>query len=92
MQLTDPREKPPLLQPDGIKKPQQITGDLLYYVRAVDGTLMATLNELASAQSQGTQVIMQYTKKLMEYCHTHSESKIRYCASQMKLHIHSDAS
>ena len=64
---------------------------MLYYTRAVDGTLMVTLNELASAKSQGTQVTMQSTKKLMDYCHTHSDAKIRYCAIQMKLHIHSDA-
>ena len=53
---------------------------------------MAILNELAPKQSQGNQVTMQATKKLMDYCHTHSDAKIRYCASQMKLHIHSDAS
>ena len=53
---------------------------------------MATLNKLASAKSQGTQATMQATKKLMDYCHTHSDAKIRYCASQMQLHIHSDTS
>ena len=53
---------------------------------------MATLNELAPAQSQGTQATMQATKNLMDYCHTHSDANIRYCASQMKFHIHSDAS
>ena len=35
---------------------------------------------------------MKATKKLMDYCHTHSDANIRYCTSQMKLHIHSDAS
>ena len=35
---------------------------------------------------------MQATKQLMDYCHTHSDAKIRYCAIQMKLHIHSVAS
>ena len=53
---------------------------------------MATLNELASIQSNVTQATMQATKKLMDYCHTHSDSKARYCARQMQLHIHSDAS
>ena len=91
-QLKKPREKTPSLQPDDIKKTQQIIGAMLYYDRAVDGTLMYTLNELASAQSKGTQATMQATKNMMEYCHTHSDAKVRYCASQMKLHIHSDAS
>ena len=42
--LTEPREKIPLLQPDDITKIQKVIGALLYYARAVDGTLMATLN------------------------------------------------
>ena len=49
VQLIDPRKKTPLLQPEDITKLQKIIGALLYYARAVDGTLMATLNELASA-------------------------------------------
>ena len=92
MQLTEPRDKTPLLKPDDITKLQQIVGALLYYVRAVGGTLMATLNELASTQTQGTQSTMQATKNLMDYFHTHSDAKIRYCASQIQLHRHSDAS
>ena len=44
VQLTEPREKTPLLQPDDITKLQRIIGGGLYYARAVDGTLMATLN------------------------------------------------
>ena len=65
MQLTDPRDKTPLLQPDEIKKLQKIIGALLYYARAVDGTLIATLNELASAKYKGTQATMKATKNLM---------------------------
>jgi hypothetical protein len=30
--------------------------------------------------------------KLLNYCNTHPESKIRYHASEIILHIHSDAS
>ena len=58
----------------------------------MDGTLITTLNELASAQTKGTQSTMQDTKNLMDYCHTQSDATIRYCASQMQLHIYSDAS
>ena len=92
MQLTEPTDKTPLLQPDNITKLQKIIGAVLYYARAVDVTLTATLNELASAKSKGTQATMQATKNLMDYCHTHSDATIRYCASQMQLHIHIDAS
>ena len=90
--LTEPRDKTPLLQPDDITKLQKIIGAVLYYARAVDGTLMTTLNELASTQSKGTQATMQANKNLMDYCHTHSDVTVRYFASQMQFHIHRDAS
>ena len=90
--MTEPGDITPLLQTDNITKLQKIIGAVLYYARAVDGTLVTTLNELASAQSKGTQATMQATKNLMDYCHTHSDTAIRYCASQMQLHIHSNAS
>ena len=81
-----------MLQPDDMTELQEIIGAVLYYARDVDGTLMTTLNELASAQSKGTQATMQATKNLMGYCHTHSDATIIYCPSQIKLHIHSDTS
>ena len=90
--MTYPRDKTPLLQPEDITKLQKIIGAILYYARAVDGTLMTTLNELSPAQYKGTQATMQDTKKMMDNCHTHSEATIRYRASQMQLHIHSDES
>ena len=81
-----------MLQLDNITKLQKIIVAVLYYARAVYGTLMATLNELASAKSKGTQATIQATKILVDYCHTHSDGNIRYCAIQIQLHIHSDAS
>ena len=83
VQLIDLEDKTPLLQLENITKLQQITGAVLYYARAVDGTLMTNLNELASAQSKGTQETMQATKKLMDYWHTHISATIIYCTSQM---------
>ena len=43
VQLTEPRDKTLLLQPDDTTKLQKSIGALLYYASAVDGTLMATL-------------------------------------------------
>ena len=65
---------------------------MLNNARAVDGTIMNTLNELELAQDNGTQATMRDTEKLMDYCHTYSDAPIRYCANQMQLHIHRDAS
>ena len=63
---------------------------MLYYERAVDGTLMTTLDELESAQTNSTQATMYATKNLMDYCHTHSDATIRYYTSLIQLHIHSN--
>jgi hypothetical protein len=71
---------------------QQLTGTLLYYARAVDPTLIMPINVLASEQSNATEVTADKVIKLLNYCNTHPETKFRYHASDMILHIHSDAS
>jgi hypothetical protein len=75
-----------------VNKLQQLTGTLLYYARAVDPTLIMPINVLASEQSKATNVTADRVIKLLNYCNTHPETKIRYHASDMILHIHSDAS
>jgi hypothetical protein len=50
------------------------------------------INALASEQSKATAVTGYKVIKLLKYCNTHPETKIRYYASDMILHIHSDAS
>jgi hypothetical protein len=50
------------------------------------------INVLASEQSRATAVTADKVIKLINYCNTHPETKIRYNASEMIIHIHSDAS
>jgi hypothetical protein len=50
------------------------------------------INVLASEQSKATSVTSDKVIKLLNYCNTHPETKIRYHASDMILYIHSDAS
>jgi hypothetical protein len=50
------------------------------------------INVLASEQSNATKVTADKVIKLLNYCNTHPETKIRYHASDMILHIHSDES
>jgi hypothetical protein len=50
------------------------------------------INVLASQQSNATEVTADKVIKLLNYCNTHPETKIRYHASDMILHIHSDTS
>jgi hypothetical protein len=75
-----------------VNKLQQLTGTLLYYARTVDPTLIMPINVLASEQSNATEVTADKVVKLLNYCNTRPETKIRYHASDMILHIHSDAS
>jgi hypothetical protein len=82
----------PALSDKDVNKLQQLTGTLLYYANDVDPTLIMPINVLASKQSRSTAVTSDKVIKLLNYCNTHPETKIRYHASGMILHIHSDAS
>jgi hypothetical protein len=75
-----------------LNKLQQLTGTLLYHAMAVDPTLIMPINALASDQSNDTEVTADKVIKLLNNCNTHPETKIRYHAYDMILHIHSDAS
>jgi hypothetical protein len=92
IRLTEPADASPPLSKDGIKRLQKITGTLLYYARAVDSTMLVTLSDPSSAQAHGTESANLAATQLLDYCATHSEASIRYCASEMALQIHSDAS
>jgi hypothetical protein len=89
--VSDPIPSPAHSDKD-VNKLQQLTGTLLYYARAVDPTLIMPINVLASEQSNATEVTADKVIKLLNYCDTHPESKIRYHASEMIWHIHSDTS
>jgi hypothetical protein len=82
----------PALSDIDVNKLQQLTGTLLYYARAVDPTLITPIIFLASEQSKATTVTADKVIKLLNYCNTHPEIKIRYHAYDMILHINSDAS
>jgi hypothetical protein len=82
----------PALSNKDVNKLQQLTGTLLNYARAVDPTLIMPINVLASEQSKARESTANKVIKLLNYCNTHPETKISYHASDMILHIHSDAS
>jgi hypothetical protein len=91
-QFVDDKTSSPALSDKDVNKVQQLKGTLLYYARAVDPTLIMPINVLASEQSNATEVTADKVIKLLNYCNTHPETKIRYHVSDMILHIHSDAS
>jgi hypothetical protein len=71
---------------------RRITGSVLYYARAVDPTVLMPLNDIATEQTKATEKTQAATNQLLDYLATHPDSAIRYHASDMILHIHSDAS
>jgi hypothetical protein len=71
---------------------QKITGSVLYYARAVDPTLLMPLNDIATEQTKTTEKTQTSTNQLLYYLATHTHATIKYHASDMILHIHSDAS
>jgi hypothetical protein len=91
-QFVSDTEPSPALSDKDVSKLQQLTGILLYYARAVDPKLIMPINVLASEQSNATEVTADKVIKLLNYCNTRPETKIRYHASDTILHIHSDAS
>ena len=70
---------------------QSTAGTFLYISRAVDPTMIVVLNEIVSEQYSPTTDIIKKTKILMNYSATQPYAVIRFHASDMFLHINSDA-
>jgi hypothetical protein len=81
----------PALSDRNVNKLQQLTSKLLYYDRALDPAIIMPINVLASSQSIAITVTADKVIKLLILQHS-SRNKKRYHASDMILHIHSDAS
>jgi hypothetical protein len=71
---------------------QKVTGSVLYYARAVNPTFLMPLNDIATEQTKVTAKTQAATNQLLDYLAAHPDATIRYHASDMILHIHSDAS
>jgi hypothetical protein len=65
---------------------------VFYYARAVDPTVLMPLNDIATEQTKATEKMQAATNQLLNYLASHPDATIRYHASGMILHIHSDAS
>ena len=75
-----------------LKNLQNVIGTFLYYARAVDSTMLVALGSLSSAQNNGTAATTIAVTQLLNYCATHPDAVLRFHASGMILHVHSDAS
>ena len=79
------------LEKCGITRMQSITGMCLYISRTVYPTTIVVLNEIDSEKDSPTTNTIKKKKILMEYAATQPDAVIRFHASDMCLHIDSDA-
>jgi len=80
-----------ILTKDKITYIQRVLGKLLYYARAVDPTMLHAINDISISATKGTGAVMEATVHLLNYAHTHPDAGIIYRASDMVLHVDSDA-
>ena len=69
-------DTPPLLNLKDTKHIQLVTGSFLYYGRALNHTILLSLNKIASEQAQPTQKIMDKAQRLMDYANTYQNTYI----------------
>ena len=86
-----PIDNSPKLPDNEKKRIQQIVGSFLYYARAIDSTILPALSEISALQSNPTENTKKKATMLLDYLATNPTAKIRYNASDMILHVESDA-
>ena len=81
----------PFLPENNIKSIQSTSGSFMCYARALDSTMLPALSEISCGQAKPTQHTRQECQQLMDYAATHLNVIVRCCASDMVLHVDSDA-
>jgi hypothetical protein len=76
----------------GKKFIQEVCGVFMYLARVVNGGLLSVLSSLASQQANPTEKTMELCKQFLDYMAMQDNAILIYCASNMVLAIHSDAS
>jgi hypothetical protein len=75
-----------------VKILQKVVGKFLFYARAVDNTMLHTLNCLASQQTKGNQTMWHDMQHFLDYAATNPNARLRFVCSDMILRTESDAS
>jgi hypothetical protein len=86
------RDETPILSAKQCTTIQNITGSVLYYSRAVYPTVIMPLDDISTEQITATEKTQTSAGQLLDYLATHPGATIQFYASDMILHIHSDAS
>ena len=92
IQYADTPDASPVLDAKAKTRIQEIIGVFLYYARAVDNTMLPALGSLASQQATPTQHTMNAIIQFLNYAVANPDAVLRYHASDMVLHVESDAS
>ena len=71
---------------------QRVCGTFPYYVIAVDQTMLVALNTIDTAHAHTTTTTMGDIIWLLNYAANHPDATLHYHASDMILHVDSDAS
>ena len=74
-----------------IRRIQAIVGSFLYYARALDSTMLPALNQISTQQSKPTHQTNDDAAMLLDFAATYPNAKVRYHASDMILHVDTDA-
>ena len=92
MQYSHEPTPSPFLSAKDTTRIQQSLGTLLYYARAVDPTVLPAINDIANQQAKPTAAATNHLCQLLDYAASNPNATIRFRASGMVLHIHSDGS
>ena len=90
-QFATPPDSSQLLPPTRKRRIQAVVGSLLYYARAIDSSILPALNEISASQSNPTLATEKKIDHLLSFVQHHKNTKVRFHASNMCLHIDSDA-
>jgi hypothetical protein len=82
----------PITDQKTIKFIQEVVGVFLYYARAVDYTMITTINKLASRQANPTEDLLSAIYHFLQYASSNRSAEVIYYPSTMQLITHSDAS
>ena len=66
-------------------------GNMLYYCRSVDPTMLQPINKILRVKSKPTRDTEEKARILLDYAETYPNTIIQYKASDMVLHVDSDA-
>ena len=70
---------------------QYIVGTMIYYSRPVDPTMLQAINEILRVKSRPTWDMMEKARMLLDYAAMYLNAILYYKASDMVLHVDSDA-